>query len=53
MVVKENSVKKNNNDFTENLNQGQNVNDNTTMFFIFEEAKETILDFLQGIMKVL
>ena len=24
-----------------------------TMFFIFEEAKETILDFLQGTMRIL
>ena len=31
--------------FTENLNRGENVNDNTIMFFITEEAKETILDF--------
>ena len=31
--------------FTGNLNAGQNVNDNTTMFSIIEEAKETILDF--------
>ena len=30
--------------FTENLNQGENENDNT-IFFIIEEAKETILDF--------
>ena len=34
--------------FTGNLNRGQNVNDNTTMIFIIEEAKETILDFSQG-----
>ena len=26
---------------------------NTTIFFIIEEAKETILDFLQGTVKVL
>ena len=26
---------------------------NTTMFFIIEEAKETVLDFSQGIVKVL
>ena len=25
--------------------QGQNINDNAIMFFITEEAKETILDF--------
>ena len=30
-----------------------NINDNTTMLFITEEAKETILDFLQGTVKVL
>ena len=34
-------------------NQDQNVNDNTTMFFIIEEAKQTVLDFSQGTMKVL
>ena len=39
--------------FTGNLNRGQNVNDNTTMIFIIEEAKETILDFSQGTVKVL
>ena len=34
--------------FTENLDRvGQ-----TTMFLIIEEAKETILDFLQGLVKV-
>ena len=27
--------------------KGENVNDNTTMLFIIEEAKETILDFSQ------
>ena len=26
---------------------------NTTMFFIIEQAKETVLDFLQGTVKVL
>ena len=31
----------------------QNINDNTIMFFIIEEAKETILDFSQGAVKVL
>ena len=35
--------------FTANLDR----NGNTTMFFIIEEAKETILDFSQGIVKVL
>ena len=38
---------------TGNLNQAENVNDNTTMFFIIEEAKETILDFSHGTVKVL
>ena len=37
--------------FTRNLNQQGNAN--TTMFFIIEEAKETILDFSQGTVKVL
>ena len=35
--------------FTVNLNQ----TGNTTMFFIIEKAKETILDFWRGIAKVL
>ena len=35
--------------FTENLDQAGN----TTMFFITEEVKETILDFLQRTAKVL
>ena len=35
--------------FTANLN----IAGNTTMFFIIEEAKETVLDFLQGTVKVL
>ena len=39
--------------FTENLNWGENINDNTIMFFIIVEAKGTILDFSQGIVKVL
>ena len=34
--------------FTGNLNWGQNVNDNMAMFFVTEEAKETILVFSQG-----
>ena len=34
--------------FTVNLNQ----TGNTTMFFIIEKAKETILDFWRGIVKV-
>ena len=39
--------------FTANLNGGEDVNDNTIMIFIIEEVKETILDFLQGTVKVL
>ena len=35
--------------FTENWDR----NGNTTMFFIIEEAKETVLDFSQGTVKVL
>ena len=35
--------------FTSNLDQGEK----TIMFFIIEEAGETSLDFLQGIVKVL
>ena len=35
--------------FTANLDRPGNA----TMFFIIEEAKETVLDFLQGIVKVL
>ena len=35
--------------FTANLDRAGN----TTMFFINEEAKETVLDFSQGIVKVL
>ena len=31
--------------FKENLNRGKEVNDNVTMLFIMEEAKENILDF--------
>ena len=33
--------------FTRNLNRDENVNANTTIFFITEEAKETFLDFSQ------
>ena len=33
--------------FTGNLNRGKGINDNTTIFFNIEEAKETILDFSQ------
>ena len=39
--------------FTGNLNRGENVNDNTIMFLIIKEAKETILDFSPGTVKVL
>ena len=35
--------------FTANLDRGGN----TTMFFITEEAKESVLDFSQGTVKVL
>ena len=35
--------------FTTNLDRAEN----TTMFFIIEEAKETVLDFSQGTVKVL
>ena len=37
--------------FTGNLAREGNAN--TTIFFIIEEAKETILDFSQGTVKVL
>ena len=33
--------------------ESESRNDNTVMFFIIEEAKETILDFSQGTVKVL
>ena len=36
-----------------NFTANSDRNGNTTMFFIIEEAKETILDFSQGIVKVL
>ena len=39
--------------FTENLNGGEVVNDNTIMFFIIEEAKETVSDFSPVTVKVL
>ena len=39
--------------FAGNLNRGKNVNNNTIMFFIIEEANETILNFSQGAVKVL
>ena len=38
--------------FTGNLSQDEDVN-NTAMFFIIEEAKETTLDFSEGTIKVL
>ena len=37
------------NNFTANLDRAGN----TTMFFITQEAKETVLDFSQGTVKVL
>ena len=39
--------------FTENVNRGQNLNENTTMCFIIEEAKATILDFSPGTVRIL
>ena len=39
--------------FTENLNRGQNLNENTTMLFIIAEAKPAILDFSPGTVKLL
>ena len=36
-----------------NLTANLNKSGNITMFFIIEEAKETVLDFSQGFMKVL
>ena len=39
--------------FTRDLNRNENGNDNTVIFFIIEEAKETILDFSQETVKVL
>ena len=39
--------------FTGNLNQGENINDDTVIFFIIEEATGTISDFSQGTAKVL
>ena len=38
--------------FAGNLNQVDNANDNTTTFFIAEEAKEAILNFSQRTMEV-
>ena len=40
--------------FTENLNQSEDVNNNNTrMFFIIEDAKETVSDFSQRTVNVL
>ena len=40
--------------FTENLNQSEDVNNNNTrMFFIIEDAKETVSGFSQRTVKVL
>ena len=39
--------------FKGNLNRGRNLNDNTIIFFIIGEARETILDFSEGTVKVL
>ena len=39
--------------FAENLGQGKNINYHTIMFSIISEAKETILDFSEGTVKVL
>ena len=39
--------------FKGNINRGENINDNTIMFFIIEEAKEITLDFSQGTVRVL
>ena len=44
--------------YTGNLDRGRNadchiINANTTIFFIIEEAEETILDFSRGTVKVL
>ena len=38
---------------SQNLNQGKDVIDNTTMLLTIEEAKETILDFSQGTVNLL
>ena len=39
--------------FIANMNPCINVNENTTMFFIIEDAKESILDISKGTVKVL
>ena len=36
-----------------NLTANLDRNENTTMFFIIEETKETVLEFSQGTVKVL
>ena len=38
--------------FTGNLNQSENVNDNTIIFFIIENTKKTILDSSQEAVRV-
>ena len=40
-------------EFPGNLNRGEEINDITTMLFIIDEVKETILDFSQGLVRVL
>ena len=37
----------------QHLNKGEDVDDNTIMFFIIKERNETILDFSQGTVRVL
>ena len=39
--------------FAGNLENNANLENNTTIFFIIEKAKETILDFSNGTVKVL
>ena len=39
--------------FTGNLNRGEDVNDNITMFFIIEDGKQTILDCSQRTVRLL
>ena len=41
------------NKFTESINRDEDVHDNTIMIFIIEEAREPVLDFSQGTVKVL
>ena len=40
------------NNFTGNINQGEYLNDNKTMFLIIEKQKETILNFSQETVKL-